>query len=129
MSRGMSQSSTDLYPPLATSTANSASPNTAPPHQPQSQPQAQGHPPTALPWSELEPWMDAEYGRQVCASMRWEARVCVLPPGFSVDNPKNLPFTYINGSTSPYANGYNGGGHTNGGQHNGWHGRAANTPK
>ncbi|KAJ7800435.1 hypothetical protein B0H14DRAFT_3785688 [Mycena olivaceomarginata] len=116
---------TDLHSRLATSTANGASPNTAPPHQPQSQPQAQDHPPTALLWSELEPWMDAEYARQVCALMRWEARVCVPPPGFSVDNP-NVPSTYINGPTSPYANGYNGGGYNNGEQHNGWHGRAAN---
>ncbi|KAJ7822326.1 hypothetical protein B0H14DRAFT_2598610 [Mycena olivaceomarginata] len=111
---------TDLHPRLATSTVSSASPNTAPPHQPQSQPQAQGHLPTALLWSELQPWMDAEYARQVCALMR------VPPPGFSVDNPNNFPFTYINGPTSLYTKGYNGGGYSNGGQQNGWHGRAAN---
>ncbi|KAJ7440625.1 hypothetical protein B0H11DRAFT_2098644, partial [Mycena galericulata] len=80
-------------------------PTRGPPHQPH----AQGHPPTTLLWSELEPWMDAEYARQVCMLMCWEARVCVPLPGFSDDNPNNFPFTY-----------------SNGGHHNGWHGRAAN---
>ncbi|KAJ6560033.1 hypothetical protein B0H19DRAFT_108122 [Mycena capillaripes] len=37
-------------------------------------------PPTTLLWSDLEPWMDAEYARQVCALMRWEAGVRVPPP-------------------------------------------------
>lgn len=87
--------------------ASATSPNTASyqthPQQPQSQPQAQAQgqgqqqaslaPPTSLLWSALEPWMDAEYARQVCALMRWEARVYVPPPGS--DN-----------STSNYGNGY-----------------------
>jgi hypothetical protein len=32
---------------------------------------------TSLLWTDLEPWMDAEYMRQVCALMRWEAGVFV----------------------------------------------------
>ncbi|KAJ7785412.1 hypothetical protein B0H14DRAFT_2630575 [Mycena olivaceomarginata] len=39
-------------------------------------------PPTALLWTDLEQWMDAEYARQVCALMRWDAGVHVpAPPG------------------------------------------------
>ncbi|KAJ7807514.1 hypothetical protein B0H14DRAFT_3881867 [Mycena olivaceomarginata] len=37
-------------------------------------------PPTALLWTNREPWMDAEYARQVCALMRWEAGVLVPSP-------------------------------------------------
>ncbi|KAJ7681933.1 hypothetical protein DFH06DRAFT_284411 [Mycena polygramma] len=34
-------------------------------------------PPQTLLWSDLEPWMDAEYVRQVCALLRWDAGVRV----------------------------------------------------
>ncbi|KAJ7849488.1 hypothetical protein B0H14DRAFT_3452418 [Mycena olivaceomarginata] len=34
----------------------------------------------ALLWTDLEPWMDTEYVRQVCALMRWEAGVVVPVP-------------------------------------------------
>ncbi|KAK6991777.1 hypothetical protein R3P38DRAFT_228492 [Favolaschia claudopus] len=37
-------------------------------------------PPTSLLWTDLEPWMDAEYARQVCALMRWDAVVAVPAP-------------------------------------------------
>ncbi|KAF7352151.1 hypothetical protein MVEN_01178300 [Mycena venus] len=37
-------------------------------------------PPTSLLWTDLEPWMDAEYARQVCALMRWDASVVVPSP-------------------------------------------------
>ncbi|KAJ7835842.1 hypothetical protein B0H14DRAFT_3870971 [Mycena olivaceomarginata] len=52
-------------------------------------------PPTALLWTGLEPWMDAEYARQVCALMRWDAGVLIPPPstpshGFS-SNAANGP--------------------------------------
>jgi hypothetical protein len=42
-------------------------------------------PPTALLWTDLEPWMDAEYARQVCALMRWEAAVIVPSPPNSLN--------------------------------------------
>ncbi|KAJ7712481.1 hypothetical protein B0H16DRAFT_564951 [Mycena metata] len=34
---------------------------------------------TTLLWTSLEPWMDAEYARQVCALLRWDAGVWVPP--------------------------------------------------
>ncbi|KAJ7369202.1 hypothetical protein DFH08DRAFT_1071681 [Mycena albidolilacea] len=37
-------------------------------------------PPTALLWTDLKPWMDADYARQVCALMRWEAGILVPSP-------------------------------------------------
>ncbi|KAJ7369193.1 hypothetical protein DFH08DRAFT_948045 [Mycena albidolilacea] len=36
--------------------------------------------PTALLWTDQDPWMDAEYVRQVCALMCWDAGVLVPSP-------------------------------------------------
>ncbi|KAJ7033044.1 hypothetical protein C8F04DRAFT_636640 [Mycena alexandri] len=44
---------------------------------------AQGGTTTTLLWSALEPWMDAEYARQVCALLRWEAVAWVPPASFA----------------------------------------------
>ncbi|KAJ7748728.1 hypothetical protein B0H14DRAFT_3897101 [Mycena olivaceomarginata] len=37
-------------------------------------------PPTALLWTDLKLWMDADYARQVCALVRWEAGILVPSP-------------------------------------------------
>ncbi|KAK7015233.1 hypothetical protein R3P38DRAFT_2996500 [Favolaschia claudopus] len=37
-------------------------------------------PPTSLVWTDLEPWMDGEYARQVCRLMGWEASVTLNGP-------------------------------------------------
>ncbi|KAJ7756147.1 hypothetical protein B0H16DRAFT_1689891, partial [Mycena metata] len=41
---------------------------------------------TTLLWTSLEPWMDAEYARQVCALLRWDAGVWV---------PSNPPSNHL----------------------------------
>jgi hypothetical protein len=56
-------------------------------------------PPTALLWTDLEPWMDAEYARQVCALMRWDAGVLVPPHntnGFSSNAASGANATHPN---------------------------------
>ncbi|KAF8145484.1 hypothetical protein K438DRAFT_544922 [Mycena galopus ATCC 62051] len=60
-------------------------------------------PPTALLWTDLEPWMDAEYARQVCALMRWQAAVVVPAPPNSLNN--------INGTTRDGGSGANNAGY------------------
>jgi hypothetical protein len=72
----ISPSSSSSNPNLSTNGGNTGTSNTNNPIAP----------PTALLWTDLEPWMDAEYARQVCALMRWDAGVLVPPPssnGFS----------------------------------------------
>jgi hypothetical protein len=72
----ISPSSSSSNPNLSTNGSNTGTSNTNNPIAP----------PTALLWTDLEPWMDAEYARQVCALMRWDAGVLVPPPstnGFS----------------------------------------------
>ncbi|KAF7329169.1 hypothetical protein MKEN_00177500 [Mycena kentingensis (nom. inval.)] len=48
--------------------------SSAPPPPPQQPPQAA---PASLLWTELEPWMDQEYARQVCSLLGWDAHVRV----------------------------------------------------
>ena len=56
---------------------------------------------TSLFWGELEPWMDDEYARQVCAFMRWEPLQIKVPrpapdpaTGTQANNPGYLFLTF-----------------------------------
>lgn len=56
---------------------------------------------TSLFWGELEPWMDDEYARQVCAFMRWEPIQIKVPrpapdpaTGTQANNPGYLFLTF-----------------------------------
>ncbi|KAK7035086.1 hypothetical protein R3P38DRAFT_3263850 [Favolaschia claudopus] len=51
-------------------------------------------PPTSLLWTELEPWMDAEYARQVCALMRWDA-VATVPPSSANSSNNNAGYCVL----------------------------------
>ncbi|KAJ7241512.1 hypothetical protein B0H12DRAFT_1237005 [Mycena haematopus] len=76
------------HPPAVTSNSNpnptNSNPNT------NSNPTMAISPPTSLLWTDLEPWMDAEYARQVCALMRWEAGVVVPAAPHSINNAAGL---------------------------------------
>ncbi|KAJ7369184.1 hypothetical protein DFH08DRAFT_984143 [Mycena albidolilacea] len=58
-------------------------------------------PPTALLWTDLKSWMDADYARQVCALMRWEAGILVPSPP-----PPSSSSTYGGGGTGVNNAGY-----------------------
>ncbi|KAK7005552.1 hypothetical protein R3P38DRAFT_2647853 [Favolaschia claudopus] len=51
-------------------------------------------PPTSLLWTDLEPWMDAEYARQVCALMRWDA-VAAVPPSLANSSNNNAGYCVL----------------------------------
>ncbi|KAK6980850.1 hypothetical protein R3P38DRAFT_3376597 [Favolaschia claudopus] len=51
-------------------------------------------PPTSLLWTDLEPWMDAEYARQVCALMRWDA-VAAVPPSSANSSNNNAGYCVL----------------------------------
>ncbi|KAJ7920436.1 hypothetical protein B0H13DRAFT_2319492 [Mycena leptocephala] len=54
----------------------------------------------ALFWTDLEPWIDTEYVRQVCALMRWDAGILAPAPSSSSYN------TAANGGATPINPGY-----------------------
>ncbi|KAJ7167857.1 hypothetical protein C8R46DRAFT_1034453 [Mycena filopes] len=68
---------------------------------------------TTLLWTDLEPWMDTEYARQVCALLRWDAGVRVPAPAELAHPPhphSPLPHPSVSVSGVSHNNNANGGG-------------------
>ncbi|KAJ7202558.1 hypothetical protein GGX14DRAFT_653646 [Mycena pura] len=83
---------------------HAASPAQQPPQQRQQSPPQPQQSPVALLWTSLEPWMDAEYARQVCALLGWDAHVRVpLPDNNSGAAANNMGFAVLTFSSQPAA--------------------------